>query len=53
MKKQIIRIVCLLFISPMLFSFCGIYVSKSDGTLKNKASQVILVRDGEQTVVTM
>jgi len=53
MKKQIIKITCLLLISPMLFSFCGIYVSKSDGTLKNKASQVILVRDGEQTVVTM
>ena len=40
-------------ISPVLFSFCGFYVSKADGTLKNKTSQVILVRDGNKTVLTM
>lgn len=36
-----------------LLAFCGIYVSKSDGTLKNKASQVILVRDGNRNRITM
>jgi hypothetical protein len=36
-----------------LYSFCGFYVSKADGTLKNKTSQVILVRDGNKTVITM
>lgn len=34
-------------------AFCGFYVSKADGTLKNKTSQVILVRDGNRNVVTM
>lgn len=43
----------LLPLSLLLCSFCGIYVSKYEMPLKNKASQVILVRDGEKTVVTM
>jgi len=34
-------------------AFCGFYVSKADGTLKNKTSQVILVRDGDRNTVTM
>lgn len=34
-------------------AFCGFYVSKSDGTLKNKTSQVILARDGNKSKVTM
>ncbi len=53
MKQKLIIMAALIAISPILVSFCGIYVSKSDGTLKNKASQVILVRDGNKTIVTM
>ena len=34
-------------------AFCGFYVSKADGTLKNKTSQVIMVRDGQKNVITM
>jgi hypothetical protein len=34
-------------------AFCGFYVSKADGTLTNKTSQVILVRDGNRNVITM
>jgi len=34
-------------------AFCGFYVSKADGTLKNKTSQVIIVRDGNRNVITM
>ncbi len=34
-------------------AFCGFYVSKADGTLKNKTSQVIIVHDGERNVITM
>ena len=34
-------------------AFCGFYVSKADGTLKNKTSQVIMVRDGDKNVITM
>ncbi len=39
--------------SHLLMSFCGFYVSKADGSLKNKTSQVILVRDGNKNVITM
>src|SRR3954467_2545390 len=53
MKKKLLIIGTLVAISPVLFSFCGFYVSKADGTLKNKTSQVILVRDGNKTVITM
>ena len=40
-------------ISHEAIAFCGFYVSKADGTLKNKTSQVILVRDGNRNVITM
>jgi hypothetical protein len=33
--------------------FCGFYVAKADTKLFNKASQVVLVRDGDRTVMTM
>jgi hypothetical protein len=39
--------------TPPLFSFCGFYVSKADTKLFNRASQVVLVRDGDRTVMTM
>jgi hypothetical protein len=38
--------------SPLL-SFCGFYCAKADTKLFNKASQVVLVRDGDRTVMTM
>jgi hypothetical protein len=53
MKKKLLIIGSLMAVSPILFSFCGFYVSKADGTLKNKTSQVILVRDGNRSVITM
>ena len=34
-------------------AFCGFYVSKADTALFNSASQVVLARDGDRTVVTM
>jgi hypothetical protein len=34
-------------------AFCGFYVSKADGTLKNKTSQVIMVRDGQRNTIAM
>lgn len=42
----------LLFIADAS-AFCGFYVAKADATLFNEKSQVILVRDGQRTVVTM
>ena len=53
MKRKLLFIAVLIAASPLLFSFCGFYVSKADGTLKNKTSQVILVRDGNKTTLTM
>lgn len=35
------------------YAFCGFYVAKADATLFNETSQVILVRDGEHTIITM
>jgi hypothetical protein len=34
-------------------AFCGFYVAKADSQLFNKASQVVMVRDGDRTVLTM
>ena len=34
-------------------AFCGFYVAKADTSLFNRASQVVLVRDGKRTVITM
>ncbi|MEL7185256.1 MAG: DUF2330 domain-containing protein [Pseudomonadota bacterium] len=34
-------------------AFCGFYVAKADTSLFNEASQVVLVRDGDRTVITM
>jgi hypothetical protein len=53
MKKAIITTAVLLSLYIQTTSFCGFYVAKADVALKNKASQVILVRDGDRTVVTM
>ena len=34
-------------------AFCGFYVARADTSLFNEASQVVLVRDGDRTVITM
>ena len=34
-------------------AFCGFFVSKADTKLYNKASKVVIVRDGDRTVMTM
>lgn len=39
-------------IQPVL-AFCGFYVAKADSSLYNQASQVIIARDGQRTVLTM
>ena len=39
--------------SQNAYSFCGFYVSKADTKLYNKASQIVLVRDEDKTVITM
>ncbi len=34
-------------------AFCGFYVGRVDAKLYNKASQIIIARDGERTTITM
>jgi hypothetical protein len=38
---------------PAASAFCGFYVSKADTALYNEASKVVLVRNGDQTTLTM
>ncbi len=40
-------------LTPTAWAFCGFYVSKADSKLYNKASQVVIARDGDRTVLTM
>jgi Na+-translocating ferredoxin:NAD+ oxidoreductase RnfD subunit len=42
-----------LFFAQSADAFCGFYVGKADTKLFNKASQVVLVRDKDRTVVTL
>ena len=54
--KTIIKILIFglaLFPTERSFGFCGFYVAKADATLFNNKSEVILVRDGRKTVITM
>jgi Na+-translocating ferredoxin:NAD+ oxidoreductase RnfD subunit len=53
LKKGAAVIILTAMIGHEAAAFCGFYVSKADGTLKNKTSQVILVRDGNRNVITM
>ena len=40
-------------ISTTAQAFCGFYVARDDTSLFNSASQVVLVRDDDRTVITM
>jgi Na+-translocating ferredoxin:NAD+ oxidoreductase RnfD subunit len=42
-----------LTISQPVSAFCGFYVAKADVKLFNKSSQVILVRNGDRSIITM
>ena len=42
-----------LALAPQAEAFCGFYVAKADTDLFNRASKVVLVRDGDRTVLTM
>lgn len=39
--------------APVALAFCGFYVAKADTKLFNRASQVVLVRHDDKTVITM
>lgn len=38
---------------PKAWAFCGFYVAKADASLYNQASQVVIARSGDRTVLTM
>ena len=44
---------CIAFMPHYAHSFCGFYVAKADTELFNEKSEVILTRDGFETVLTM
>jgi hypothetical protein len=43
----------LALVHPQVRAFCGFYVAKADARLFNHASQVVLVRNEDKTVLTM
>ena len=43
----------LVSVSNSAQAFCGFYVAKADTDLFNSASQVVMVRDKDRTVITM
>lgn len=53
MKRIFLLAGLVAFLAMNAASFCGFYVAKADTKLFNKTSQIILVRDGEKTTVTM
>lgn len=55
MKKQkLIAALLLCFLCiPDAWSFCGFFVAKADAQLFNESSQVILVRNGQRSTITM
>ncbi|MGB3534147.1 MAG: DUF2330 domain-containing protein [Microcoleaceae cyanobacterium] len=46
-------ILTLILAPTAAWAFCGFYVAKADTSLYNQASQVILARNGNRTVMTM
>jgi len=52
-RKAAAAVILVSMISHDAAAFCGFYVSKADGTLKNKTSQVIIVHDGDRSTITM
>ncbi len=53
MKRIMMLAVGLVLLQQQSNAFCGFYVSKASGTLKNKTSQVIIARDGDRNMITM
>jgi hypothetical protein len=56
MRRTLFGIALVLLVwwsTTTILGFCGFYVAKADTKLFNKASEVVLVRDGDRTVMTM
>jgi hypothetical protein len=46
-------LLAVVLVAPSVLAFCGFYVAKADTKLFNHASQVVLVRHEDKTVITM
>jgi hypothetical protein len=53
MKKVILTLMAVASIGQLVQAFCGFYVAKAGAELYNNKSEVILVRDGKNTTITM
>lgn len=53
MIRSLILTAALLLTYSLSQAFCGFYVAPAGAELTNKSSQVIIVRDGNHTVITM
>lgn len=53
MKRKFLTPALLALLSVKTFAFCGFYVAKAGSQLFNNKSEVILVRDGLYTTITM
>ena len=56
MRSVVVAAAALLAVAvapPRASAFCGFYVAKADSRLFNQASQVVLVRHENKTVITM
>ncbi|MEQ9548201.1 MAG: DUF2330 domain-containing protein [Coleofasciculus sp. G3-WIS-01] len=59
--KKLVQVLLALFLAvfaimifaPKALAFCGFYVAKADTKLYNQASQVIIARDSDRTILTM
>lgn len=48
-----VLVLAMLMVPSESHAFCGFFVSKADSKMFNEASQVVLVRDGNRTAITM
>ena len=53
MSKRSFILILTLFAAAQAHAFCGFYVAKGDTKIFNRASQVVIVRDQDRTVMTM
>jgi hypothetical protein len=53
MNKQLLSLALVFIAIADASAFCGFYVAKADAKLFNKTSEVIMVRNGEHSTITM
>ncbi len=51
--KMLVALLFLAISSNNARAFCGFYVAKTDSRIFNQSSEIILVRDGQRSVITM